>query len=39
VIADRTAPCGRASGIEPLVQRGCRSGSTIKPGSRTPRRW
>jgi phosphatidylserine/phosphatidylglycerophosphate/cardiolipin synthase-like enzyme len=39
LIADRSTPCGRNSGIDPLAGLGCRCGSTISPGLRMPRQW
>jgi phosphatidylserine/phosphatidylglycerophosphate/cardiolipin synthase-like enzyme len=39
LIADGTTPCRRANGIGALSDAGCRSGSMISRGSRTPRRW
>ena len=39
LIADKSTPCERASGIEPLVASGGQSGSMMRCGSRTPRQW
>jgi phosphatidylserine/phosphatidylglycerophosphate/cardiolipin synthase-like enzyme len=42
LIADKAAPCGRASGIEPLAPLACQFGSTIeRPNGRNVanRRW
>jgi phosphatidylserine/phosphatidylglycerophosphate/cardiolipin synthase-like enzyme len=39
LIADKSTPCERESGIEPLPPRECRSGLTLRRGLRTPRPW
>jgi phosphatidylserine/phosphatidylglycerophosphate/cardiolipin synthase-like enzyme len=39
LIADKTTPCEREAGSSPWPMRACRSGSTLRRGSRTPRRW
>jgi phosphatidylserine/phosphatidylglycerophosphate/cardiolipin synthase-like enzyme len=39
LIADKTTPCERESGIEPWPPRGCRSGSITRRELRTQRRW
>jgi phosphatidylserine/phosphatidylglycerophosphate/cardiolipin synthase-like enzyme len=39
VIADRTTPCGRNTGVDLIVRAGARSGSTGACGSLTPKPW
>jgi phospholipase D-like protein len=40
LIVDKTTPCPAASRIAPpWPPQACRSGSTLRHGSRTPKRW